>query len=186
MNKIVIPLLLVFLSLPLVKAQTDENRPNVLLLIADDLNSWLLGDPERYAGKVIAPNLLEFAGTGVNFARAYTASPVCSPSRTAFFSGVAPWTSGHYHNSLKVEESEQLKDAVSLGTSFKNDGYTTLSYGKISHGGHQRDAWDENVGHRRDPNPPGYPSGGQELAVLRKRIAAFRRSNSRSGSNRIA
>ena len=63
----------------------DDRPPNVLLLIADDLNSWLLGDADRYSGKVVAPNLRRLAASGVNFTRAYTASPVCSPSRTAFF-----------------------------------------------------------------------------------------------------
>ncbi len=58
---------------------------NVLFLVADDLNSWMLEDANRYAGKVIAPNLKKLAASGVNFKRAYTAAPVCSPSRTAFF-----------------------------------------------------------------------------------------------------
>ena len=135
----------------------DEKPMNVVLLIADDLNSWLLGDPDRYTGKVIAPNLHKLASTGVNFRRAYTTAPVCSPSRTAFMSGMAPWTSGHYQNSLKVDDSEPLKRAVSLGTFFKNAGYTTLSYGKVTHGWDQKDGWDEHIGHNRDPNPPGYP-----------------------------
>ena len=53
---------------------------------SDDLNSWLLGDTNRYAGKVVAPNLARLAESGVNFKRAYTAAPVCSPSRTASWS----------------------------------------------------------------------------------------------------
>ena len=39
-----------------------EKPMNVLMLIADDLNSWLLENPERYAGKVIAPNLKALGG----------------------------------------------------------------------------------------------------------------------------
>ena len=35
----------------------SEKSMNVLMLISDDLNSWLLENPERYAGKVIAPNM---------------------------------------------------------------------------------------------------------------------------------
>ena len=75
-------------------------RPNVLFLAIDDLNTWLLGDPARYTGKVVAPNIRRFAESGVVFQRAYTASPVCSPSRTALFSGVAPWQSGLYQNGV--------------------------------------------------------------------------------------
>ncbi len=35
----------------------QETRMNVLLLIVDDLNTWLLGDTNRYAGRVVAPNI---------------------------------------------------------------------------------------------------------------------------------
>jgi arylsulfatase A-like enzyme len=130
---------------------------NVLFLVSDDLNSWLLGDASRYAGRVVAPNLTKFAASGVNFKRAYTAAPVCSPSRTAFFSGVAPWKSGHYHNTPGAGASEPLNTALSLAGLFKRAGYTTAGYGKITHGWDQKEHWDEKIGHKRDPAPPGAP-----------------------------
>ena len=77
-------LLLVFPLLVIAPAGADQKKMNVLFLVADDLNSWLLEDPERYAGKVIAPNLRKLANSGVNFTRAYAAAPICSPSRAAF------------------------------------------------------------------------------------------------------
>ncbi len=134
-----------------------DTPKNILLLAADDLNTWLLGDPNRYSGKIVAPNLLKFADSGVNFTNAYTASPVCSPSRTAFFSGVSPWNSGHYHNALQVQKSEPLSKAISLAGLFKQAGYSTSGYGKITHGWDQKDGWDEKIGHKRDPYPPGAP-----------------------------
>ena len=121
------------------------------------MNSWLLEDPNRYPGKVVAPNLTKFAASGVNFTRAYAAAPVCSPSRTAFFSGVAPWKSGHYHNTPGASTSEPLNHALSLAGFFKRAGYTTAGYGKITHGWDQREHWDEKIGHKRDPAPPGAP-----------------------------
>ena len=132
-------------------------KMNVLFLVADDLNSWLLKNPDRYRGKVIAPNLQRLADSGVNFVNAYTASPVCSPSRTAFFSGVAPWKSGHYHNALEVRKSKPLSRALSLAGLFKKAGYSTAAYGKITHGWDQKEHWDEKIGHKRDPAPPGAP-----------------------------
>lgn len=131
--------------------------PNVLLLIADDLNSWLLEDAARYPGRVVAPNLKGFAASGVNFTRAYTASPVCSPSRTAFFSGVSPWHSGHYHNALQVDQSQPLQRALSLAGFLKEAGYSTAGFGKITHGWDQKEHWDIKLGHKRDPAPPGAP-----------------------------
>lgn len=141
---------------------------NVLMLISDDLNSWLLENPERYAGRVIAPNLKALGESGVNFKYAYTAAPVCSPSRTAFFSGVAPWRSGIYNNAQTISRSEPLnQDAVlSLAGLFKTNGYNTFGYGKITHGWDQKEHWNEHVGHKRDPAPPGAPlaklSGGEQ------------------------
>lgn len=136
------------------KAKTPMN---VLFLVADDLNSWILKDPNRYPGKVVAPNLHKLAQSGVNFTRAYTAAPVCSPSRTAFFSGVAPWKSGHYHNTPGASISKPLKNATSLAGLFKQAGYYTACYGKITHGWDQKKQWDVKVGHKRDPAPPGAP-----------------------------
>ena len=121
------------------QASAAEKQMNVLMLISDDLNSWLLEDPVRYQGKVIAPNLHKFAKTGVNFTRAYTASPVCSPSRTAFFSGVNPWKSGHYHNALQVKQSKPLQQALSLAGCFRQAGYSTTGFGKITHGWDQKE-----------------------------------------------
>ncbi len=139
-----------------------QEKMNVLFLIADDLNSWLLGDPDRYTGKVIAPNINALAEGGVNFRFPYTASPVCSPSRTAFFSGVAPWRSGIYNNAQVINECEPLNhDAVlSLAGLFQKAGYGTYGYGKITHGWDQGDHWDEKIGHKRDPSPPGSPLAG--------------------------
>lgn len=142
-------------------SQANEAKPsrpmNVLLLVADDMNSWPLGDPDRYAGKVVVPNINRLAESGVNFSRAYTAAPVCSPSRTALLSGVAPWNSGHYHNLPGASSSKPLNDALSVAGMFKKAGYTTASYGKITHGWDQREQWDERLGHKRDPAPPGAP-----------------------------
>ena len=161
MNRALLKLLIVVLfAAPIStfgKGIAKQEAINVLFLVSDDLNSWLLGDTNRYAGKVVAPNLQRLAESGVLFTRAYTAAPVCSPSRTAFFSGVAPWKSGHYHNTPGANISEPLKKALSLAGFFKKAGYTTASYGKITHGWDQREHWDEKVGHKRDPAPPGAP-----------------------------
>ena len=100
-------------------AVLKAERPHVLFLAIDDLNTWLLGDEGRYAGKVVAPNLRKFAKTGDVFERAYTASPVCSPSRMALFSGMRPWQSGLYQNGVQTEKSTALAKAVFLPKLFK-------------------------------------------------------------------
>ena len=167
MKKISLALLLLVSVIGVARSNADEPM-NVLFLVADDLNSWMLEDADRYAGKVIAPNLKKLASSGVNFTRAYTAAPVCSPSRTAFFSGVAPWKSGIYNNAQIISKSDALNQAavLSLAGLFKKSGYDTFGYGKITHGWDQKEHWNEHVGHKRDPSPPGAPlaklSGGEQ------------------------
>jgi len=136
---------------------TPEKKINVLFLVVDDLNTWLLGDTNRYASKVVAPNIRRLAASGVVFNRAYTASPVCSPSRTALLSGVRPWQSGLYNNGLDMTKSEALTNATALPEVFKAAGYYTASYGKVGHGWRRRNMWDDSKPHRRDPSPPGAP-----------------------------
>jgi arylsulfatase A-like enzyme len=138
-------------------AAAREKPMNVLFLVVDDLNTWLLGDTNRYAGKVVAPNILRLADSGVVFSRAYTASPFCCPSRTALLSGVSPWKSGVYQNGQIASESLALQNATSLAKLFKEAGYSTASYGKIGHGWDTRAHWDDHIPHKRDPSPPNAP-----------------------------
>lgn len=133
-NKWVIHLVLLsgWLAMSLVG---QERRPpqsmNVLFLAIDDPNTWLLDDSNPYAGKVIAPNVRKLANSGVIFNRTYTASPACSPSRTAFLSGMSPWKTGIYENGMDIEASEPLTRATSFPDWFKQAGYYTASYGTI-------------------------------------------------------
>lgn len=145
---------------------TWADKPmNVLFLMVDDLNTWLLGDADRYAGKVVAPNIRKLADSGVLFERTYTASPYCSPSRTALLSGVSPWKSGVYDNGVNTDKSPALEKATSFPMLFKQAGYYTASYGKVEHGWGASEAWDDRQNHKRDPVPPGAPlspAGGGE------------------------
>lgn len=133
---------------------------NVLFLAVDDLNTWLLGDVGRYTGKVAAPNIRRLAASGVNFVRAYTASPKCSPSRTAILSGVSPWKSGVYQNGVAIEDSPALRRATPLPRLFRDAGYYTASAGKIGHGWGDSQDWNALMRHRRDPRVPNAPLNG--------------------------
>lgn len=146
-----------FISLTL---QAEEGKKpkamNVLLLIADDLNTWTIQDPGRYTNKIIAPNLDKFGSSGVVFKNAYCAAPYCVPSRSSMWSGVSPHKSGVYHNQTNIAGSQALKNAVSLFQTFRDSGYNTLGYGKITHGWSD-DGFNEKIGHKRDPRPSGAP-----------------------------
>ena len=146
-------------SLSLPGEETGTDHLNVLFLIVDDLNTLPLGDTNRYAGKVIAPNIMRLADSGVNFTRNFAAALKCSPSRTAFLSGVVPWKSGVYDNGYDVNSSPALKNATSLPAYFRQHGYYVASYGKVSHGWDMGEL-DDISSHHRDPAPPGAPLNG--------------------------
>lgn len=138
-----------------VSAAEPPERMNVLLLSIDDLNTWLLQDPNRYTGKVIVPNIQKLADSGVSFRHAFAASPKCCPSRTALLSGVAPWKSGVTDNGVAVADSKYLAGKVSMPELFKRQGSFIASFGKVSHGYGIKSIWDAQLSHKRDPLPPG-------------------------------
>ena len=67
------------------------------------------------------------------------------------------WKSGVYDNGLDMSESTALQNATSLPRLFKEAGYYTASYGKVSHGWDVRADCDDHIGHDRDPVPPNAP-----------------------------
>lgn len=158
---LLILIIVIFVSMPsYARGVTQEEHMNVLLLIIDDLNTWLLSRPGRYTGRVLAPNIQRLAESGMLFTHAYTASSKCSPSRTAFLMGVAPWVSGCTDNGLLIKSNEILAQATSFPKLFQEQGYYMVSSGKIAHGYDTGVKWDRVVRHKRDPAPPGAPLNG--------------------------
>ncbi|HBY63671.1 MAG TPA: sulfatase, partial [Solibacterales bacterium] len=63
-------------------------RPNVLVIMADDLAAWMLG---CYGNQEIrTPNIDRFARSGVRFINSFVTTPICSASRATFFTGRVP------------------------------------------------------------------------------------------------
>ncbi len=72
----------------LLPAQPAAPKPNVLLILADDLASWMLG---CYGNREIrTPNIDRLARLGVRFHNSFVCTPICSPSRATLFSGRVP------------------------------------------------------------------------------------------------
>jgi arylsulfatase A-like enzyme len=70
-----------------VQAQTD-GRPNVVFFLVDDLGWTDLGS--FGSNFYETPNIDRLAKSGIKFTQAYTASPVCSPSRASIMTGKYP------------------------------------------------------------------------------------------------
>ena len=129
------------LPLPAHAATADAGKkPNVLLIIADDLNDWigpLGGHPQAKT-----PNLDKLASRGVSFKNAYIAAPICNPSRAAFMSGKRPSTTGIYNNQQPA--MPHLPPGICLNDYLRKFGYTSLGAGKIYHyRGYRAADWDD-------------------------------------------
>ncbi len=73
---------------------TSLERPNILIMIADDMGYADLG---CYGGISNTPNLDQLAGSGILFTDFYAAAPNCSPSRSGLLTGRAPSRTGMYN-----------------------------------------------------------------------------------------
>jgi arylsulfatase A-like enzyme len=131
-----------------VTGRAQNTRPNVLFIAVDDLNHWVghLGRNKQ----VLTPNIDRLAARGVTFTRAYTAAPICNPSRAALMSGLRPSTTAVYAN--QTDWRPVIARDKTLVTHFRRNGYLTLAAGKIYHGGlDRRDEWDEYGTDQRTP-----------------------------------
>jgi arylsulfatase A-like enzyme len=145
---IVLPRLILQTALCLALALTQKTeaapRPNVLFIAVDDLNDWvgcLGGHPQAKT-----PNIDALARRGILFKQAYCAAPLCSPSRTAIMTGLAPSNTGIYGNLNWFRDLPQYKDWVTLPQYFRQHGYLAWGGGKLYHQAHGKfsdaGAWD--------------------------------------------
>lgn len=117
-------------------------RPNVIVILADDLGH---GDLGCYgATKIKTPNIDRLAKEGRSFNFAYASSAVCSPSRYGLLSGRYHWRTPRHPRSGTHAPSAPLlfePGRATLATLFKQNGYATACIGK----------WHQGFGEGDDP-----------------------------------
>jgi N-sulfoglucosamine sulfohydrolase len=100
-------------------------RPSILWLVAEDFGNHLgcCGTKE-----VRTPNLDRLAADGVRYSRFYTTAPVCSPSRSAFMTGMYQTTIGAHHHRSHRDDGYRLPTGVRVLTEwFRDSGYFTAN-----------------------------------------------------------
>jgi arylsulfatase A-like enzyme len=105
--------------------QDAAARPNILWLIAEDFGPHLgcYGTKE-----VTTPNLDRLAAEGVRYTRFFVTCPVCSPSRSAFMTGMYQTTIGAHNHRSHRDDGYTLPDGVRLLTDWMRDaGYFTAN-----------------------------------------------------------
>jgi arylsulfatase A-like enzyme len=156
-------------------------QPNIVLILADDLgwsDTTLYGTTKYYQ----TPNIERLAKRGMTFARAYSASPLCSPTRSAVLTGLSPARTGittpNCHLPQVVLEATTGKKAPSdqkaimpdpptrlkpeyrtLAETLKDAGYATGHFGKWHLGSEPysplQQGFDVDVPHHPGPSPAG-------------------------------
>ncbi len=158
-----------------------EGQPNVVFILADDLgwsDTTLYGQTRLYR----TPNLERLAKRGMTFQRAYSASPLCSPTRSAILTGLSPARTGittpscHLpqvvltaslpksgpadHKATIPQSVTRLKtDYRTLARSLKEAGYATGHFGKWHLGPEPysplQHGFDVDLPHHAGPGPTG-------------------------------
>lgn len=132
---------------------TDPSKPNVLVIVMDDLGIGQLDfalsslnkdqlqkavpaprykadlDKLMEAARTAMPNVNELAKSGVSLSNAFVAHPVSGPSRAAIFTGKQPGSFGIYSNDDAFHGIPL--DQTLLPKLFQQNGYTTANIGKF-------------------------------------------------------
>jgi arylsulfatase A-like enzyme len=128
--------------LPLFVSAQPIRKPNIVLILADDLGWRDLG---CYGSTFYeTPNLDKLASQGMRFTQAYAACPVCSPTRASLMTGKYP-ARLKLTNFIGGERTGKLLPApylhqlpleeVTIAEALKESGYTTAHFGKWHLGG---------------------------------------------------
>lgn len=105
-----------------------DERPNVVLFLADDLG-W--GDLGCYGHPVLrTPNLDAFARQGMRLTQCYAASAVCSPSRSALLTGRTPYRNGVYTWIAEGSNVHLRAGEITIAKLLRERGYATCHAGK--------------------------------------------------------
>lgn len=115
----------------------DAPRPNVVLIVADDLG---YGEPGCQGGRdVPTPNLDRIAGEGVRFTQGYVTASVCAPSRAALLTGKYQTRFGFEGNAIGAANADPKvglpADQRTIAQRLRDTGYATALVGKWHLGG---------------------------------------------------
>ena len=105
-------------------------KKNVLLLVIDDLRP-VMG---CYGGAAKTPHMDKLAKSAAVFTRHYNQWPVCGPSRASMLGSLRPDSTGIYEIGDSWQISKRPNTHPTMPKTFKDNGYTCLSFGKVYHG----------------------------------------------------
>ncbi len=139
-------------------------QPNFLIFFVDDLRPELGCYGE---GQINSPNIDRLASEGLRFDRAYCNVPVCGASRASLLTGARPTPQRFLGYDTWADKD--LPGHTSLPHYFRQNGYYTVSFGKIfHHGNDSKESWSEPAWHAQ----PAY-NGYWRDYILPENVAMF-------------
>ncbi|WP_321477247.1 sulfatase-like hydrolase/transferase [uncultured Paludibaculum sp.] len=106
-------------------SKAATSRPNVVLFMSDDHGAWASGC--YGCSDIRTPNIDSLAATGARFTGAYACTPVCSPSRMTYMTGLIPSQHG-------VQDYLLPRDSYGVDSTRFLDGHPTWSEALAAHG----------------------------------------------------
>ena len=103
--------------------QAELQRPNIILVMADDLGWGQVGYYNHPDLKT--PNIDDMAANGLRFDRFYAGAPVCSPTRASVLTGRSNDRTGAISHGYALRPQE-----ISIAAALLNAGYETAHFGK--------------------------------------------------------
>jgi len=122
------------------QSSAGSGKPNVIVIVADDLGCTDLGC--YGAADLKTPHLDELAKSGVKWTNWYSNAPVCAPARGSILTGRFPQHNGVSQNGKELDSTKQKTLAALL----KPAGYATACIGK----------WHEGKAETTVPNAHGF------------------------------
>ena len=111
-------------------AETTISKPNILLICVDDLRPELgcYGREHMHT-----PHIDKLASQGRLFSRHYVSAPTCGVSRFSLLTGRHPRGQSDLKNTVIADRSSSNTLPPTIPQVFKNNGYSTIAIGKVSH-----------------------------------------------------
>jgi arylsulfatase A-like enzyme len=119
-------LLLLLLATQAASAQT--RRPNIVIIVADDIGYADFGFQGR-TSDIRTPNIDRLARAGVRFTNAYVSGPYCSPTRAGLLTGIYPQRFGYEFNPMPAAGGLPATQRT-LADRLREHGYRTALFGK--------------------------------------------------------
>ena len=180
---------LVLLSSFSILAQAPKSKPNIILIMVDDMGYSDLGS---YGSEINTPNLDKLAAEGIRFREFYNNS-ICAPTRASLLTGQYPHRAGigyfDVNLGLPPYQGYLNKESLTLGEVFKANGYSTIISGKW-HVGKDSLSWPQQRGFEKsygivggasdyfDINPMPFGRTPSPVVMLKNNVRQYPKDNS--------